>query len=100
MKKYNIIETHPVARFYYQGSHSHPIRRTILIIESDKNTIRGYEVREGKIARKLKDAPVKSYNRCKIAKYNQLGARKHRQAGPPVSTLKRSKLFDFIFSGP
>lgn len=104
MKLYKLVNTHPVARFYYKGSHSHPIRRTVLIIENTENMIRGYEVREGKIIRSTSNAPVKSYSKSKIARFNQL-----RGAGAKItfgqhlskkSTLKRQRLFDFIFSGP
>ncbi len=89
----------PVARFYYQGSHSHPVRRTIIVIESRRKYIRGYELREGKEIRSLKSAPIKTYRRSEIAMYSDLGARKHRQPGPPVTTLTRAPLTDLSETG-
>ncbi len=89
----------PVARFYYQGSHSHPVRRTILVIESHRRFIRGYELREGSIERSLTTAPIKSYRRDEIALHSDLGARKHRSAGPPVTTLNRYPLIDLVDQG-
>lgn len=89
----------PVARFYYQGSHSHPVRRTILVIESKRKYIRGYELREGREVRSLNSAPIKSYRRNEIAMYSDLGARKHRQPGPAVTTLTRAPLSDLGETG-
>lgn len=66
----------PVAKFYYKGkSHSHPVRRTILIIESDASYITGYELREGSEVRSFHKAPVKTFLKSKIAKVNQCGFR-------------------------
>lgn len=65
----NLIKNDPVAKFYYKGSHSHPVRRTVLILEITPNTITGYEVREGKTLRNLNKAKIKSYSRKKIAKF-------------------------------
>lgn len=46
-KVYDLVERKPLARFYYQGSHTHPIRRTVLIIEETETHLRGYEFRCG-----------------------------------------------------
>lgn len=100
MKRYKLVGNSPVARFYYKGNHSHPIRRTVLIVDSNDTHIVGYEVREGSIVRTVAEAPVKTYSRVNIAKWNQLGACKHRTPGTKVSTLKRTKLDDFLFTGP
>jgi len=70
-KKYDLIKTLPVAKFYYQGTkHTHPVRRTVLLIESDNTTITGYEIREGNKVRSPKKAPIKSYTRSCIATYD------------------------------
>ena len=46
--KYNLIKTQPVAKFFYKGqSHTHPVRRTVAMIENTPNYIRGFELREG-----------------------------------------------------
>lgn len=96
---YEVVNEKPVATFYYKGTHSHPVRRTILIIESNKKYIRGYELREGSIQRKLKSAPVKTYTMSKIAKWSQLGRRKHRKPGPNITSLKRMELLDLLKIG-
>lgn len=97
--KYKVVEDMPVAKFYYQGSHSHPIRRTVVIIESGENFIRGYEVREGYTVRKLKESPVKTFLLNKIATLDKLGARKHRKPGPNKTSLKRLELIDLLANG-
>lgn len=105
MKNYKLVNTHPVARFYYKGGHSHPVRRTILIVESNDTHITGYEVRVGDIVRQPNAAPVKSYKRDKIWKtkhpkitqgsnYFAIGKTKKK------STLKRTPLYDYLFTGP
>ena len=38
-KEYKLVVEKPVARFFYKGHHSHPIRRTVLIIEDNENSI-------------------------------------------------------------
>lgn len=96
---YEPIKKLPVAKFYYKGSHSHPVRRTILIIESNNNILRGYELREGSITRTLKKSPIKSFKKNKIAKYSDLGKANHKNPGPKESTLKRMSLLDFLQIG-
>jgi hypothetical protein len=96
---YDIVKNSPIAKFYYKGNHSHPVRRTILIIESNKDFVTGYELREGSITRKLDVAPVKSYNRARIARWSQLGRNKHRVPGPNWSTLQRFNLLELVKTG-
>jgi hypothetical protein len=66
-----IVRNLPVAKFYYQGTHSHPVRRTVLVIENTRDKIVGYELREGKTVRSLRELSktIKTYNKDKIAKY-------------------------------
>ena len=96
---YEIVKHLPAAHFYYKGSHSHPVRRTVLVIESKRNYFRGYELREGVKTRKLYHAPVKTYRRDRIAKLSELGANKHRLPGPSVSTLRRMNLIELLKLG-
>ena len=100
MKIYNFVRQRPVARFYYKGHHSHPIRRTVLVISTSTSYIVGYEVREGSITRKPSLAPIKSYLKKKIATQKQLGLCKHHLPGPELTTLQRTKLTEFVLSGP
>lgn len=105
MQQYKLVNSRPVARFHYKGSHSHPIARTVLITEADEDRIVGYEVRAGKIIRQPNSAPVKSYLRRKIARIEQMRVSHKRDhliisKGPKVSTLKRAPLSNYLFEGP
>lgn len=104
MNQYQFVRNNPVARFYYKGDHTHPVRRTVLIINQNNNLITGYELREGADVRNFKDAPIKSYRRNKIAKVSQIDRRRvlRRAADESLlqkSTLTRSNLQDFIKFG-
>lgn len=98
---YTIVKSRPVARFYYQGNHTHPVRRTVLLIESTSQFIRGYEIREGATVRNFAEAPVKSYRRDRIApstpyeRRYKLSARKLK--GP--CTLEREGILDLVVKG-
>jgi hypothetical protein len=98
--KYKITGKKCVARFYYKGSHTHPVRRTVLVTAHNRSKIIGYEVREGNIVREAAKAPIKSYSRYKIAKGADL--RKDnplRTLTPESSTLIRKPLIDIIEVG-
>ena len=98
--KYEIVENLPVAKFFYKGSHSHAVRRTVLVIESNRDYIRGYELREGSITRLAAKAPVKSYSRSRIAKGMNLRAENPiRKKAPEKSTLTRKPIMDIIETG-
>jgi hypothetical protein len=85
----------PVARFYYKGSHSHPVRRTVLITEETPTMITGLEFREGSHVRNLKQAlkTIRSYRKSKIAKWGDYSRLMKSQAtskkNPKSTTLKR-----------
>ena len=64
----SLVRNLPVAKFYYRGSHTHPIRRTVLVIESNTNFIKGYEVRCGNEVSEPSDDHIRSYRRSKIAR--------------------------------
>lgn len=105
MTKYKLVNKYPVAKFYYKGSHSHPVRRTVLVTESNEKLIIGYEIRAGSEVYAPSKAQIKSYSRSKIAKIKQLRASMKRdktilETGPESSTLKRMKLSEFLFTGP
>jgi hypothetical protein len=102
MKDYSLVRNLPVARFYYAGSHSHPVRRTVLVIESTSRRITGFELREGSEVRDFKNAPIKSYRRVKIAKVRQCGPRLRRrtdQRNLYKTTLQRVSLIDLVKKG-
>jgi hypothetical protein len=90
---YGIVKTNPVARFFYRGqSHSHPVRRTVMIISTDKEHITGYEIREGETVRVVNEAPVKTFRKDRIPNWGDYW--RLRRYGKPaeVSTLKRCSL--------
>lgn len=101
-------KTYPVQeiwRFYYQGTHSHPVRRTVAIIEVKNGIATGYELRQGNTVRaRLGDAPVKSYKVDKIAKIGQLDARRplRRETSPAKanrSTLSKGDVMSLLVQG-
>lgn len=98
--KYKVVKTLPVARFWYKGSHTHPVRRTVLVTESNKNFICGYELRDGNDVRTAAKAPVKSFRRDKIARGESLRiGNATRKNAPKKSTLVRRPLIDVIEIG-
>lgn len=97
---YKLAKTLPVARFFYKGNHSHPVKRTVLVIESDRNILTGYEIREGAEIRKLGKAPIKSYRRDRIAKGKNLRSDSQQRAKMPTkSTLVRKQILDLLENG-
>ena len=100
--RYSLVKNQPVARFYYEGNHSHPVRRTVLVTESDNHLMKGYELREGSIVRPLSQAPIKSYCKNKIAAVGQCGCRMRKRIAKKnhnQSTLKRAELLDVLMGG-
>ncbi len=97
--KYNLVENYPVARFWYKGTHTHPVRRTVLVTESTKTHLSGYELRDGNIVRQTINAPVKTYIRKKIAKGRNLRARQKSVINLSKTTLVRKSLMSLIESG-
>jgi hypothetical protein len=98
--KYTPVKNNPVARFYYKGSHTHPVRRTVLVIESTDTLIKGYELREGNEVRTASQAPIKTFKRSKIAKGSSLRiGSPFREKSPNKSTLIRKTIMDLIEVG-
>lgn len=64
-----LVNERPVAKFFYKGNHTHPVRRTVLVTEESRDCIKGYELREGKTVRTGSKAPLKSYSKKDIAVY-------------------------------
>ena len=104
-KKYALTRNQPVARFFYQAQrHTHPVRRTVLVIESTSTLITGYEMREGAMTRSFGQAPIKSYRRDRIASINEIDSRRTLRKETPRSkqkdtTLVRSDLMSFVTEG-
>ena len=104
-KEYPIARNLPVADFFYQGkSHSHPVRRRILVIERTAKIIRGYELREGSTKRSFVDAPIKSYSRSRIARISDIDKRRVLYQKTPKSkrsqtTLRTMSLLDLVREG-
>jgi len=104
-KTYDLVAQKPVARFYYKGKHSHPVRRTVLVIEDRENMIVGYEIREGATVRTVAETLgiVKSYRKDRIAKwgdYKRLRmSSKTFMKDPNESTLERSGILTMFTDG-
>jgi hypothetical protein len=102
MKNYDLIKEMPVARFYYQGNHSHPVRRTILITEETPSVIIGYVLRDGANVYPFNKAPIKSFSKSKIARIKQCG-RRLRTRTPKKShsrsTYQRADLLNLVTKG-
>jgi len=86
----NIIRNLPVASFYYRGSHSHPVRRTVLLTEAGRDFYKGYEVRNGNETFDVTDAPIKTFLKDKIATVRQLRGKSNCKSND--STLERMSL--------
>lgn len=102
VRVHDLVTFKPLARFYFQGDHSHPVRREVLIINEDAHTITGYEIREGNKIRTLRQAihKVKVYRKDKIAcwgDYSRLRmTSKTIFKNPQESTLERFPLVDLF----
>lgn len=94
---YPIVKNKPVAKFWYKGNHSHPVKRTLLITNVNNSTITGYELREGFDIRKLNNSPIKSFRKDKIASFNEL--RKESRKNRKDSTLIRYELSEIMENG-
>lgn len=98
--RYEIVPNVPVARFFYKGTHTHPVKRTVLVTEQNRDYIVGYELREGTSVRPACKAPVKTYRRDRIAKGSSLRLDNPlRKLIPNKSTLVRRPLIDIIELG-
>ncbi len=104
-KLYELVAKKPVARFHYQGHHSHPIRRTVLVIEDTPEYLVGYEFREGTTVRTL-DEPrqsIKRYNKNKSAKYGDYSRLRQTAQGfmhkPEDTTLVRESIMTMFTHG-
>lgn len=98
-----LILQQPVFRFFYKGSHSHPVRRTVLVFKKTRHYILGYEVRNGNEVCSFENAPVKRYLIGKIARYGQdcklRRSKANKSRNPQESTLVRSGLREYFQYG-
>ena len=102
---YSLVRNQPVARFFYQGKHTHPVRRTVLIVENNGKTFTGYELREGSTVRTTVDkAPIKSFRKDRIADIGQIDKRRKLHQSTPKkkhtqTTFSRSDLTSLVTVG-
>lgn len=102
---YDILAANPAAKFFYRGTHEHPVRRTVLLTEETDTHLRGYELRSGRNTISLKEAKrrgvIRTYRKSAIAKmgdYCRLRERKDYSC-PQQSTLRRMELIQLIEEG-
>jgi hypothetical protein len=106
-KVYNLVPRKPVARFFYQGHHSHPVRRTVLVTKETDTLITGYELRDGSTVRTVQEAVssgcVKSYRKDSIARWGDYSRLRMTSAtfleDPNKSTLKREPIMTMFVHG-
>ncbi len=73
--EYPVIRNKPIAKFRYKGTHSKPVRRTVLITALERNIITGYEVREGNELRDLEvEEVIKSFTKEEILDLERFAA--------------------------
>jgi len=105
MNDINLVKKTPIWRFYYKGSHSHPVRKVVAIIERTGNVVTGYELRSGKsVYSTLETAPVKSYRLDKIAKIKSVDKRlplrkSAKKSELELSTLRKSGILSVLTEG-
>ena len=93
-----LVRNLPLAKFYYQGNHTHPIRRTILITRQDKKKglITGYELRCGHAVRARGEAPIRTFKIEDIARFGDYSrlrdAKKNVGRDIGESTFQRASL--------
>jgi len=90
--QHELVKTRPAAKFFYKGTHSHPVKRTVLITEQEKEYFKGYEVREGGTVRDIEEAPIKSFRIDKIAMTNELRSDNPLRTKVANPTLERMSL--------
>ena len=101
-KTYTVVETDPVAKFYYKGTHSHPVRRTVIVIKETDNLIKGYEMRAGNETRDFTTAPIRGLRKDRIALIKQCGRRLRKRTPKDLhdtTTLQKTGLLDIIKNG-
>lgn len=106
-KVYDLVSKKPVAKFFYQGSHSHPIRRTVLVIEDTPTKIIGYEFRCGNdvlsISRALEEKSVKTYRKDRISKWGDYSRLRMTSRtflkDPDKTTLERFSILAMFTEG-
>ena len=105
-KVYDLVQNKPVARFFYRGNHTHPIRRTVLVIEEDDTKLVGYEFRCGNEVRSRDEALscIRTYRKDRIAKwgdYKRLRmTSKTFLKDPEKTTLERQSIVTMFSEGP
>ena len=102
-KDKTIVRNLPVAKFYYKGKHSHPVRRTVLLIDSSSKYLTGFELREGADTRDFRAAPMKTFRKDRVARIADCGKRLRNRtpkAQHETTTLDRVGLLDLVKNGP
>ena len=106
-KVYELVSNRPVAKFFYRGTHSHPVRRTVLIIEDTPTKIVGYEFRCGNevrsVSQALNENAVKTYRKDRIAKWGDYVRLRQTSKtflkDPEKSTLERMPILAMFTEG-
>lgn len=95
----------PVARFFFQGRHTHPVRRTVLLTGETKDNLIGYEFREGSTVRDAAEAlwHHKRYPKNEISRWGDYKRLRLSAKGwwrdPQASTLERTSIISLFKDG-
>ena len=94
MKAYDLVKNMTVAKFFYKGHHTHPVLKVGLVIKDRTNErmITMYVLRDGKQTYSLANAPVRSFTREKIAKYNSVRRPVRERLGINSQQMQQSTL--------
>jgi hypothetical protein len=105
MKPVYDIQANTAYKFFYQGNHGHPVRRTVLPTQETNTHITGYELRAGMSTLSLKDAKrrgvIRTYRKDEISKmgdYCRLRERKDYRS-PNQTTLRKLDLLQLVEEG-
>ncbi len=96
---YELLKYKPIAKFYYRGHHSHPVRRTVFLISTDKDSLTGYELRAGETVNELESAPVKTYLKENIPKWGDYWRLRRYNKDYEASTLNRCSVANLQKTG-
>lgn len=105
VKVKKLMSNKPLARFFYQGGHTHPVRRTVVLTSETKDTFTGYELREGGVTRTNKQALGfhKTYQKDEISRWGDCKRIQMSSNGwwrdPRSSTLERSSIISLFRDG-
>ena len=89
-----IADKMPVAKFWYKGSHTHPVLKVGLVIADRTNDdiITMYMFKDGQKTFPIGKNPIRSFRRDKISKHYSLRQEVRQRLGVTPATAHKSTL--------